>query len=157
VDRVPRILEDRQDVPADRHPGDRGRAPRGCSFPATGPRGVAWTPDGRQLIVGNLRDRKAELWRVPAAGGEPVRLDVAVNGMWQFRLHPDGRRLAMEVWENNEEVWPSRTCCRARSRSHREWPPGASSAWTRMWPRVDRPGSDLLLVHGLGDRGSRHP
>ena len=83
-----------------------GGAPREvCSFPATGPRGVAWTPDGRQLIVGNLRDRKAELWRVPAAGGEPVRLDVAVNGMWQFRLHPDGRRLAMEVWENNEEVW----------------------------------------------------
>jgi Tol biopolymer transport system component len=76
-----------------------------CSFPPTGPRGVAWTPDGRQLIVGIQSGRKTELWRVPAAGGTPEKIDINVDGMWQFRLHPDGRRIAFETWENNEEVW----------------------------------------------------
>jgi Tol biopolymer transport system component len=86
-------------------PATGGATREVCSFPATGPRGVAWTPDGKYLYVGNLRNRKAELWRVLTAGGEPERLDIQVDGMWQFRLHPDGRRLAFEKWENNEEVW----------------------------------------------------
>ena len=72
---------------------------------AVSSRGVAWTPDGRQLLFAFLRDRKGELWRIPLEGGQPQRLDVAVDGLWQFRLHPDGRRVAFEAWENKSEVW----------------------------------------------------
>jgi Tol biopolymer transport system component len=74
-------------------------------YKAYGPRGVAWTPEGRQLLFAFLRDRKGELWRIPVEGGQPQRLDVVVDGLLQFRLHPDGRHVAFEAWENKSEVW----------------------------------------------------
>jgi hypothetical protein len=47
-------------------------------------------------------DRKTELWRCSRPAASP-KIDINVDGMWQFRLHPDGRRIASS-WENNEEV-----------------------------------------------------
>lgn len=91
---------------------------------------LAWTPDGRQLLFTKLAPVKAakeaevngimklpvrtsdavlqskiELWRISAAGGEPQRTGLAMVGLLNFQLHPDGRRIALTVASGGSEVW----------------------------------------------------
>jgi len=53
-----------------------------------------WSPDGQMLLFESNRSGSQQLWRVPAAGGEPKQLtDIATgasNGAWA----PDGRHVA---------------------------------------------------------------
>ena len=76
----------------------------------------AWTPDGRDVaflkgIKGEAQipygDRQWQLWRVAAEGGEPQRLGLNVAGQLtgELRLHPDGRRVAIDDVKVNLEVW----------------------------------------------------
>lgn len=37
--------------------------------------GLVWTPDGRQLLFSSNRSGSYNLWRMPAQGGEPVRVE----------------------------------------------------------------------------------
>ncbi len=74
---------------------------------------ISWTPDGQALIVEKQRKSDTtggpfthELWRVSAAGGKPRKLDLAIEGMHNLRIHPDGRRIAYTVgWDYMPEVW----------------------------------------------------
>ena len=71
---------------------------------------LAWTPDSRDLIYApsTIGQRRFELWRVSATGGEAENLGVAMEGLLPYGLsvHPDGRRIAFtagtpvrwEVW-----------------------------------------------------------
>ena len=60
---------------------------------------VAWTPDGRHLLLAKRSDDPEtqfphELWRIAAAGGEPESLGLtAEGGIFQVLVHPDGRRI----------------------------------------------------------------
>jgi len=76
----------------------------------------AWTPDGRYVAflkgvkgVAEIpyRERQWQLWRVAAEGGEPQRLGLNVAGQLtgELRLHPDGRRVAIDDVKVNLEVW----------------------------------------------------
>jgi Tol biopolymer transport system component len=72
------------------------------------PQQIYWAPDGRYVYYkrhGNS-DEYVDLWRVPAEGGEPKRLDwyeeVDGRGM---RFHPDGRRIALTRGDFGSEVW----------------------------------------------------
>jgi Tol biopolymer transport system component len=67
-----------------------------------------WTADGRYVLFGKRKYDKPgpmELWRIPAEGGEPQKL-LALDGLEEISVHPDGRRIAltggggtlMEVW-----------------------------------------------------------
>ncbi|BDG60077.1 hypothetical protein [Caldinitratiruptor microaerophilus] len=60
------------------------------------PGGVAWSPDGQWLVFGSGRrhpDRlDLDLYRVPAAGGEPERL--TTGGGIMPHVSPDGRKIA---------------------------------------------------------------
>ena len=61
-----------------------------------------WTRDGRYIIV----RASGTLWRVPAQGGTPLKLDLAVPKMMFFTLHPDNRRFAFFVIEESKsELW----------------------------------------------------
>jgi Tol biopolymer transport system component len=61
-----------------------------------------WTRDGRYIIV----RAGAEIWRVPAQGGTPLKLDLSVPKMASFTLHPDNRRFAFSVNEESKsELW----------------------------------------------------
>ena len=61
-----------------------------------------WTKDGRTIIV----KAGAIFWRVPAQGGTPFKLDLAVQKMHSFALHPDNRRFAFSVNEGSKsELW----------------------------------------------------
>jgi Tol biopolymer transport system component len=72
------------------------------------PQLIHWGPDGHHIYYkrhGN-NDEYVDLWRVPAEGGEPERLDwyEDVDGRG-IHFHPDGRRIALSRGEFGSEVW----------------------------------------------------
>lgn len=72
--------------------------------------GLAWTPDGAYVLFGRWRglgpgDRTVELWRVPATGGAPEKLGLAMWEIVGLNLHPDGQRLAFTGGQLKQEVW----------------------------------------------------
>jgi len=63
---------------------------------------LKWTRDGRYIIA----RAGSEIWRVPAQGGTPLKLDLSVPKMESFALHPDNRRFAFSVNEGSKsELW----------------------------------------------------
>ncbi len=61
-----------------------------------------WTKDGRFIIVG----AKGSLWRIPAQGGTPLKLDLAFPKMQFLTFHPDNSRFAFCVTEESKsELW----------------------------------------------------
>ena len=73
------------------------------TLPDIGAQVLEWEPDGRSLIF--ARARNSELWRVPAEGGKPEKLDVSGKNMRLLRLHPDGQRIAFDAGEPTAQVW----------------------------------------------------
>jgi Tol biopolymer transport system component len=75
--------------------------------------GLAWTPDGRELIFVRAREqnittpgnRERELWAVGVEGGKPRPLGLNMVGLRDPRLHPDGKQLAFTAGTNTREVW----------------------------------------------------
>lgn len=75
-------------------------------------RTIAWTRDGQYVIYGiygGKPDNKeiVELWRIPAKGGEPQKLELEMSNLMHLRFHPDGRRIAFTAMTQPEkaEVW----------------------------------------------------
>jgi len=68
--------------------------------------GLEWTRDGRYIIVQTVGTASSEIWRVPAQGGTPLKLDLSVPKMGSFALNPDNRRFAFCVTEESKsELW----------------------------------------------------
>ena len=68
--------------------------------------GLRWTRDGHYIIARALGAASSEIWRVPAQGGTPLKLDISVPKMEFFALHPDNRRFAFSVDEGSKsELW----------------------------------------------------
>jgi len=58
--------------------------------------------DGRYIIA----HAGGEIWRVPAQGGTPLKLDLSVPKMASFTLHPDNSHFAFSVDEGSKsELW----------------------------------------------------
>jgi len=67
---------------------------------------LTWTRDGRYIIAQAFGTAGREIWRVPAQGGTPLKLDLSVPKMASFTLHPDNRRFAFTVNEGTKsELW----------------------------------------------------
>ena len=70
--------------------------------------GLKWTMNGRYIIVlayAPLSTASSEIWRVPAQGGTPLKLDLSPK-MGSFAVHPDNRRFAFGVLEEvKSELW----------------------------------------------------
>jgi TolB protein len=67
---------------------------------------LMWTGDGRYIIARALGTASSEIWRVPAQGGTPLKLDLSVPEMASFTLHPDNSRFAFRVNEGSRsELW----------------------------------------------------
>ena len=71
---------------------------------------LAWTPDGKYLVFskipeGENKTGRIELWRIPSEGGKPEKLPLVAKGMENVRIHPDGKRIAFNTFEVNNEVW----------------------------------------------------
>jgi Tol biopolymer transport system component len=68
----------------------------------THPHGLSWTLDGRYIIA----QASGKIWRVPAQGGTPLKLDLSVRTISPFALHPDNSRFAFSVIEESKsELW----------------------------------------------------
>jgi Tol biopolymer transport system component len=70
----------------------------------------SWTPDSRFVVVRKNRRAangawQSEFWRVPVEGGSPLKLELNVEGLFNVRFHPDGRRIAVQAGEFKSEVW----------------------------------------------------
>jgi Tol biopolymer transport system component len=75
---------------------------------------VAWMPDSRHVaflkgVKGKVPpgDQQWQLWRVAAEGGEPHYLGLDFTGQLtgELRIHPDGRRVAVDDVKVNLEMW----------------------------------------------------
>jgi Tol biopolymer transport system component len=67
---------------------------------------ILWAPDGRSLVVEHTQ-AKPEQWWVTVDGRQPPkRVSLGVN-LWNVRVHPDGRRIAMAVQQprRSDDVW----------------------------------------------------
>jgi len=68
--------------------------------------GLKWTRDGRYIIARASGTANNEIWRVPAQGGTPLKLDLSIPKMVSFALHPDNRRFAFSVDDvSKSELW----------------------------------------------------
>ena len=71
--------------------------------------GLKWTNDGRYIIaraVFNEASENSKIWRVPAQGGTPLKLDISVPNVLFFALHPDNRHFVYSVaGETKSELW----------------------------------------------------
>ena len=67
----------------------------------------SWTPDGRQVLVGEADDQNEGLWLIPVEGGKPLKLTLGIKGIRGPRFHPDGRQLAfwVEPPDLKSEIW----------------------------------------------------
>ena len=63
--------------------------------------GLVWMRDGKRILF----IKKSDLWAIPAEGGEPHKLNLAMKGLAQLRFHPDGRQVAFQAGGWSNEVW----------------------------------------------------
>jgi TolB protein len=73
-----------------------------------GNQGLAWTPDGRHLLVvrGSMETEIGELLRISVQGGETHEVSLTAKMLSSPCIHPDGRQLAFRaVSESANEIW----------------------------------------------------
>ena len=69
-----------------------------------------WTSDSQNVLIARW-DRsqsppqRRQLWKLPVNGGTPTPLPLAMPGLNELRLHPDGRRIAFTAGASNNEFW----------------------------------------------------
>jgi Tol biopolymer transport system component len=68
---------------------------------------LEWTPDQRYLLYVREEGTGDSIWRVPAAGGEAVRVGVTMKGSIKApQMHPDGKSIFFTTVESRSaEVW----------------------------------------------------
>jgi Tol biopolymer transport system component len=67
--------------------------------------GLGWTRDGRYIIARAFGSGSGEMWRVPAQGGTPLKLDLSDPKMMAFALYP-ANRCAFSINEGSKsELW----------------------------------------------------
>ncbi|MDB4581565.1 hypothetical protein N9164_00295 [Draconibacterium sp.] len=70
-----------------------------------------WTPDGKYILYSMKSPQKEiekwDLYRIPAKGGKPQKLELEMGGfITNLSIHPDGRHITFSVTErSNAEIW----------------------------------------------------
>lgn len=64
----------------------------------------AWSPDGKTIYFSSKREGTNALWRMPAAGGAPVRLTIGTGPEVEPSVSRDGSRLAYSTFEDTVEI-----------------------------------------------------
>jgi Tol biopolymer transport system component len=67
--------------------------------------GIAWTPDGKQLLFSSDRGGLFTIWRVDARGGTPELEPMAGPDAYQPSISRDGRRVAFVRLRENVNLW----------------------------------------------------
>ena len=102
----------------------------------------AWSPKGDRIAFlakreqGGRKDKEAQLYVIPAAGGEAERKSDFAPGIDDFKWMPDGRRVVFASW-----VWPDAKGARAQAKRYKEFSERKESAYVteeahyRHWDR----------------------
>ncbi len=80
---------------------------------------ITWTPDSHYIVFAKTQVslQKTGLWRIPAEGGAPEKLELAMDSVSGLRFHPDGQRIAFTAGLNKSEVWVMENFLPARKAS----------------------------------------
>ena len=73
-----------------------------------------WSKDGQRLIFTTYnnpysKDKKADVWVVPVAGGQPKAMNLGLHWAFYPDLSPDGRHLVLRDENFNNELWVIRS------------------------------------------------
>lgn len=88
--------------------GGEGKVVREMDPDDPWPIDLTWSPDGKSIlyILNDPSNNQArELWSVPIDGGEPTRFELAMEGMVDLRLHPNGKRVVFSAGTSSAEIW----------------------------------------------------
>jgi len=82
-----------------------GAKPRAVTSLHSSMRGVAWTPDGRELVFDSDHQGTPTLWRVPRSGGYPELLSVAADNAHNPSIAAHGNRLVFDHYAIDSNIW----------------------------------------------------
>jgi eukaryotic-like serine/threonine-protein kinase len=82
-----------------------GGEPNRVTLDKRGLRGLAWTPNGKEIIFSSDRGGLTSLWRVPISGGTPELVSAAGEDAFQPTVSSSGSRLAYLRDRMNLNVW----------------------------------------------------
>lgn len=85
-----------------------GAHPRAVTFDNHRIRGIAWMPDGQDLIYASDRGTGWRLWRLPAYGGSPRDVLIAGSHAGFPAVAPKGYRLAFAESPQVSAIWRAR-------------------------------------------------
>jgi serine/threonine protein kinase/dipeptidyl aminopeptidase/acylaminoacyl peptidase len=76
---------------------------------------AGWLQDGRTVLFSSRgptgdagKRRQIELWAISVEGGTPRPCGLAMDGLREVRVHPDGRRITFTSGWPNSELWITR-------------------------------------------------
>ncbi|MGH9853716.1 MAG: DPP IV N-terminal domain-containing protein [Blastocatellia bacterium] len=84
-----------------------GGEPKRLTFDDAQTRPPAWTPDGRDILFLSTRDGASTfgLWRIPATGGTPEKVEAIGQRIGDIAFSPQGNRLAWTQVTNDFNIW----------------------------------------------------
>jgi Tol biopolymer transport system component len=82
-----------------------GGSLRRLTFDDRAIRGIAWTPDGQDVVYAANRADRWRLWRLPAYGGSPREIAVAGAQAHFPAIAPQGRRLVYTDSPSVSAIW----------------------------------------------------
>ena len=115
-------------------------------------RGIAWTPDGQEVVYAANRAGGWRLWRLPVYGGSPREIAMATGQAHFPALAPQGRRLAYTDNPSVTAIWRAalggpdslqRSIIRSQGR---ESAPAYSPDGSRIADVSDQTGADEIWV-----------
>jgi Tol biopolymer transport system component len=129
--------------------------------------GIAWTPDGKNLVYSSQRGGAPALWRVRVAGGEPERLPVGGDDAFLPSVSRDGRLVyarAVEdtnIWMASPDRPPQRSAASTRTENGPQFSPDGRriafasnrSGNEEIW-LADADGSNTTQLTSMGGAGS---
>jgi eukaryotic-like serine/threonine-protein kinase len=94
-----------------------GGEPKRLTFDKANTRGLAWAPEGNEIIFASQRRGVSSLWRVSARGGEPELVE-AIGASAQYpAISPRGDRLAFTRSINDTNIYRTDLTAAASRRS----------------------------------------
>src|SRR5215510_16190166 len=81
----------------------RSREVRQYTYSAKSDYSPRWSPDGSRLAFISDREERAQIYLMPADGGEAIRLTEGKNGIRSFEWSPDGTQIAFLAPEPKSE------------------------------------------------------
>jgi Tol biopolymer transport system component len=135
-----------------------GGNPRQLTFVHAGLRGLAWTPNGRQLLFSSNHQGLRTLWKVALDGGQPEQVPIPSEDASEPTIAIHGNRMAFLLYKVDTNLWkatipdrgvPALTQLVASTRQDAS--PAVSRDGNRIAFASDRAGSfDIYVVASSG-------